>query len=110
MKNCSNSLPIACSLTTAELRSREATLLAEFKSAVMEIEELPEGYAFHLPGDGKSIRLMAELIVAERECCPFLTFELTALPNPGVAMVRITGPAGTKEFLRTVWYKSEAPI
>jgi len=105
MKGCSNGAPIACSLTTAELRNREATLLAEFKSAVTKTEELPQGYAFHLPGDSKWIRLMAELIVAERECCPVLTFELTALPNLGAAIVRITGPAGTKEFLSSVWFK-----
>jgi hypothetical protein len=36
----------------------------------METEELQEGYAFRLPGDGGWIRLTAELIVAERECCP----------------------------------------
>jgi hypothetical protein len=105
MKDCSNGAPIACSLTIAELRNREATLLAEFKSAVTKTEELPQGYAFHLPGDSRWIRLMAELIVAERECCPFLTFVLTALPNQGAAIVRITGPAGTKEFLRLVWCK-----
>jgi hypothetical protein len=105
VNDCSNGAPMVCSLTTAELRNREATLLAEFKSAVAKTEELPQGYAFHLPGDGNLIRLMAELIVAERECCPFLTFELTALPNLGTAIVRITGPAGTKEFLRSVWCK-----
>jgi hypothetical protein len=106
MKDSSTSAPIACSLTTAELRNREATLLAELNSAVTKTEELPQGYAFHLPGAINLIRLMAELIVAERECCPFLTFELTALPNLGEAILRITGPAGTKEFLRSVWCKS----
>jgi hypothetical protein len=64
--------PMACSLTTPELRHREATLLAQFKSAVMEKEELQDGFAFRLPGDAKSIALISDLIVAERECCPFL--------------------------------------
>ena len=95
----------ACSLTTEELRNREATLLALFRSAVLEIEELQEGFAVRLPGDGKSIRLTAELMVAERECCPFLTFEISALPNMGPVIVRVVGPAATKEFLRTILCK-----
>ena len=107
MKERSDNRPIACSLTTAELRDREVTLLAEFRSAVVETEELQDGYAFRLSGDGKWIGLIAELIVAERECCPFLTFELAALSNRGPLIVRVTGPAGTKEFLRTLLCKPE---
>jgi hypothetical protein len=99
--------PIACTLTTVELRDREANLLAQFRSAVIETEELQEGYAFSLPGDGEWIRLLAELIVAERECCPFLAFEVAALPNMGPVVVRVIGPAGTKEFVRTVLCKPE---
>jgi hypothetical protein len=72
MKHGSDDMPIACGLTSAELREREATLLAQFRSAVIETEELQEGYAFRLPGNGEWITLIAELIVAERECCPFL--------------------------------------
>jgi hypothetical protein len=102
MKSPDNT-PIACSLTTAELRDREAKLVAQFRSAVIEIEDLQEGYAFQFPGDGASIGLVAELIVAERECCPFLTFELVALPNKGPLIVRVTGPDGTKEFVRSVF-------
>jgi hypothetical protein len=49
-----------------------------------------------------------ELIVAERECCPFLAFEMAALPQMGPVIVRVIGPAGTKEFLRTVLCKPEA--
>ena len=99
MKHGTDDMPIACCLTSAALREREATLLAQFKSAVIETEELQEGYAFRLPGDGEWIGLIAELIAAERECCPFLTFELVAQPNMVPVIVRVTGPAGGKEFL-----------
>ena len=50
-----DSTPIVCTLTTAELRDREARLLAQFRSAVLDAEELQEGYTFRLPGDGKWI-------------------------------------------------------
>lgn len=98
-----DTIPILCSLTSSELREREATLLAQFRSVVVETEELQEGYAFRLNGDGKLIGLIAELIVAERECCPFLAFEVAALPNMGAVILRVTGPAGTKEFVRSVF-------
>lgn len=108
MKDLDN-LPVACSLTTAELRDREAKLLAQFKSAVVETEELQDGCAFRIPGDASWIRLLAELIVAERECCPFLTFEVAVEPNKGPMTVRVTGPDGTKEFLRTILGKADDP-
>jgi len=107
MKERPDNTPIACSLTTVELRDREATLLAEFRSAVLETQELQNGYAFRFTGDGRRIGLLAELIVAERECCPFLVFELVALPNKGPVIVRVTGPAATKEFLKTLLCKPE---
>lgn len=106
MKNLDNK-PIACSLTTAELRDREATLLAQFRFAVIETEELQDGYAFRLPDDGESIQVVANLITVERECCPFLAFNLVAHPNKGPVIVRVTGPTGTKEFLRSILCETE---
>jgi hypothetical protein len=107
MKHGSDDMPIACCLTSAELREREATLLAQFKSAVIGTEELRDGYAFRVPGDGKWIAMIAKIIVAERECCRFLTFELVAQPNMGPVIVRVTGPACTKGFLKTVFCKPD---
>jgi hypothetical protein len=103
----SENIPVACCLSDAELRKREATLLAQFKSALIATEELPDGYAFRGPGSKQWIAVVAQLIVAERECCPFLTFELTAQPNMGPIIVRITGPTGTKEFLRAILGQTE---
>ena len=98
----SDAIPIACCLSDAELHKREATLLAQFKSALIATEELPDGYAFRIPGDREWIAIVAELMAAERECCPFLTFELAAQPNMGPVTFRVTGPAGTKDFLKTM--------
>jgi hypothetical protein len=85
LKHGTDGMPVACCLTTAELREREARLLAHFRSAVIGAEELRDGYAFRVPGDGKWIGLIAELIVAERKCCPFLTFEFVAQPSMGAS-------------------------
>ncbi|HEV3419883.1 MAG TPA: hypothetical protein VG075_06230 [Candidatus Acidoferrum sp.] len=93
-------LPIACCLTDAEFREREALLLTRFKAAASTTAELPDGYAFLAPGEKTWIALLGELMVAERECCPFMRFELTAEPNMGPVTLSVTGPPGAKTFLR----------
>ena len=105
MKHGTYEMPIACCLTSAELRERRATLLSQFGSAVIETKELPDGYAFCLPGDRRWVAIIAETIAAERECCPFLTFEFVAQPGTGPVIVRVTGPARAKDFLKTVLFK-----
>ena len=94
-------IPVACCLSDEEMRNREATLLAQFRSAVVTTEEVSDGYLFRIPGDKKWIALAAELIAAERECCPFLRFELAADPGMGPVTLRMTGPSGTKEFIKS---------
>ena len=101
--------PIACRLPGAEFREREATLLAEFRQMVTAVVELPHGYALHINSDEKSLLIAARLMAAERSCCPFLTFELTAQPNLGPVVVQVTGPAGAKEFLRAILCNPKAP-
>ena len=98
----SQEIPVACCLSDSDLRIRESTLLAQFKAAVIESEELDNGFRFRVPGDNKSATLVTELIMAERECCPFLKFELSLEPAMGPINVRMTGPAGTKEFLKSI--------
>jgi hypothetical protein len=62
--------PVACCLTDAELRQREATLLAQLKSALTATEEIADGYAFRIPGENRWLALAADLIIAERESAP----------------------------------------
>ncbi len=104
MDSSKSNLPVACSLSDSELREREATLLAEFKTVVIAREELPAGYLFHLPGQPKFLLLIANLLAAERQCCPFLSFTLHASPNHGPLALSITGPEGAKEFLRSLFF------
>jgi hypothetical protein len=94
-------IPVACCLSDEELRKREATLLAQFKSALVTTDELADGYLFRIPGDKKWIAVVADLIMAERECCPFLRFELVAEPGMGPITLRMTGPPGTKDFIKS---------
>jgi hypothetical protein len=96
----SPSPPLMCTLSDAEKREREATLLAEFKSVVTAIEELNDGYDFRTPGHEEHLALVTKLIAAERECCPFLTFQLFTEPQMGPLTLRITGPEGAKALVK----------
>ncbi len=68
--------------------------------AVQEVRELPDGYAFRLPGDSAMLMTIAEDLTIERLCCPFLRFTLDLEPAGGPIWLSFTGPEGTKAFLK----------
>jgi hypothetical protein len=91
--------PIACRLSASDQAERQLTLQREIGSAVEERVEIADGYALRFPPDSHWIRKLAELVSFERECCPFLTLEISAHPNHGAVWLRMTGPEGTRAFL-----------
>ena len=96
-------LPIACSLTDPEFQRRRADLLKTFQGGLLETKELTDGYAFRFPSDGTWIAELARLIIFERECCPFLRFDLQLEPANGPLWLELTGPEGTKDFLQSLF-------
>jgi hypothetical protein len=92
-------LPIACSLTSAELQERRSTLLQKVRTAVVEVKELDDGYAYSFPSADEWLYELAGLVDLERQCCPFLRFRITVEKNGGPLLLEMTGPEGTKEFL-----------
>lgn len=95
-----NSLPIACELPDGERTSRQRDLQESLRPAIEKRVELEDGYALRFPGDPDRVRALAELMVFERECCPFLTLELAAEPGRGPVWLKLRGPEGTKPFLK----------
>jgi len=94
-----NELPIACTLTTAELHERRAGILEKFQHSIVDAKELDNGYAYSLSSAEASLSDLGTMIELERQCCPFLRFKLTVEPAGGPVWLELTGPAGTKEFL-----------
>ena len=94
-----NDLPIACALTTPELRAREQVLRREVFTGLRESRELPDGYALRFPGDPDWLATLAEFIRFERECCPFFAFELHCEPQGGPLWLSLRGPEGVKGFV-----------
>ena len=97
-----NEVIIACNPNAipAERRERWLEIATHLYTAVQEIQELPDGYAFRLPSSSEMLLLVAEDLNYERLCCPFIRFTLDIEPNEGPYWLRFTGAAGVKEFLR----------
>src|SRR5207247_393344 len=64
------------------------------------MRELSNGYEFKFPSDAKTIGMLEEWIGQERLCCPFLHIDLRVERDGGPAWLRLTGPLGTKTFIR----------
>ncbi len=92
-------LPLACSLTAAELRERGEENVSLFTRA-QSVEELPDGYRFAFPAEADDARDLLQFVLAERACCPFFTFELTfPSPHQSIQLV-MRGREGVKEIVR----------
>lgn len=92
-------LPIACTLTAPELQERRRTVLLQISRAVIEVRELENGYAYSFPPTDDWLEKLAAMVNLERQCCPFLRFQLIVEENDGPLWLEMTGPAGTKDFL-----------
>ena len=99
----SSSLPVACSLTDAELQERRRDILQKLRSAVAEVLETEDGYVYQFPSKGVAMTELANMVELEHDCCPFLKFRLTVEPGDAPIRLEITGPQGTKDFLAEIF-------
>lgn len=98
MNEVTEEKPIACKLTTPELRQRKETVLAELKKAVLEKKELPNGYAYRFKATDEMLDRLTEFIKTERMCCDFFDFTLS-VQNDNIIWLEISGRKGVKEFI-----------
>ena len=95
-------LPLVCNMgvfTPAE-RAAHIQTTTELMQAIQEVQEVDNGYALMFPNETALIPRIAEFISKERLCCPFLKFTLTVDLNRAPISLSLTGPLGTREFLR----------
>lgn len=94
-------IPIACNFNAipADHREQHGANAQNLFASVLEMRELPDGYAFRLPNDAESIIQVAEWIRYERLCCPFFTFGMTAEPQQGDIWFQLTGAPEVKQFI-----------
>ena len=96
-----NEQPIACNLEAFDPEEQQhyQALRSHLRGAIRETRELPFGYALRLPAETATIRMAAEFITLERQCCPFFDFALV-VEGAGAVWLRLTGAEGAKTFLQ----------
>ena len=100
-------LPVVCSLNGPEFQQRRNNVLLRVSKAIVETKELEDGYAFRFPSEAIWIGELANLITLERQCCSFLRFNLRLDPGAGPIWLELSGPAGTKDLLNSVFSHSD---
>jgi hypothetical protein len=92
---------LTCKLTTPELRGRKATVISSLKKQILLTRELKNGFAYRFPGSDSIVDELAAFIKTERACCDFFNFTLSISGNKSGAWLKITGPKGAKDFIKT---------
>ena len=95
-------IPIACNLSVRELGERRVEVEAVMRG-ICEVKELRDGYALKFPGNDEWAQTLLQLIVQERACCPFFTFELHFEPQEGPIWLQLRGPEGTTGFIQEMF-------
>jgi N-acetylglutamate synthase-like GNAT family acetyltransferase len=98
-----NGPPLVCRLDALdpEERRRHAELARELLARSLGAEEIAEGFEVSIPAEEEALRDAAEWMALEARCCPFLQFELILEAPSSGARLRLTGPEGAKDLLRS---------
>jgi amino-acid N-acetyltransferase len=95
--------PLVCRLDAldAESRRRHASLAADLAGRIREVRELTDGLEVAFHAEAATLRDAMEWMTLERACCPFLDFALNLPSGSEIAWMRLTGPPGTRDLLRS---------
>lgn len=72
-----NENPIACSLDAANLERRLAEIETLAADSLLSHQGEGANHVLHFEGDRRTRERLEAIVAAERECCPFLEFDLT---------------------------------
>ena len=88
-------LPIACTLTGPELLERRRTVLEIVRKIKVRTLYLPNGYAYEFPAE--ILESVRSLVALERQCCPFLAFNII---DAGTRIrLEVTGPPAAARII-----------
>jgi hypothetical protein len=101
-------VPIACNMTVFDdnQRLQYNELIKRLAEERQEIREELEGYSFRFRA-GYLIDL-AEWVVLERLCCPFLEFTINVSPDDGPVWLTLGNGKEIKDFLKQEFVRAGA--
>jgi urease accessory protein UreF len=92
-------LPIAFTLSEAELRERRQAIMDRFRNVQVTATELPDGYAFTFPATSEALMQITQLVDMERHCCAFLTFKIVVEAVQAAMRLEVTGVGEAKKVI-----------
>ena len=94
--------PLVCKMTRAEQAKHKEVLQKEIFSQVKKVDEIKTGYIFYFNYDEDFLMKMTDYVIAENNCCPFLTFDIK-LHSKDDVMLKISGSSvEAKEMIKMV--------
>ncbi len=93
------SLPIACTLSAADLREQRGALLSGLADHAVQRTPLPRGIQLRFSPTAERMRQIDAVVRRERECCPFLEFRVGLALGDRSLTLDVTGPEGTATLL-----------
>jgi hypothetical protein len=92
-------LPIACTLTEAEVRERRQTILDLVRGAALNVTSLPHGYAYRFEPTSEALAHLSRLVDLERQCRRFLTIRIVVEAGNQPICLEVTGPSEAKSII-----------
>lgn len=91
---------IGCRLLGKDFVARKEKIARDLFRHAEHVDELSDGYRFQFPNDIIWATRALEFIAAERQCCPFFTFDLVFEPNDGPIWLHLRGSEEIKSFVK----------
>ncbi len=103
-----SSIPITCLLSESERARRGEQLSQSLFDAVQETRELSDGFAFRFLPEREWLDALVEFVASERECCPFLLFDVRSGPGLAPIWLHIRGESDeAKEVIRGAFVEAQ---
>jgi hypothetical protein len=96
---------VSCKLSPQQLEKQRKKLLPGlFKRAdkMTDLSDGTDGIRLHFKQRAGLLVELARIIEREQDCCSFLSFTFVIEPSGGPVTFDITGPAGTREMLKSL--------
>lgn len=92
-----------CELTPETVKARRAQLLPSLVARAERREDTEDGYRLTFAPSTDTLRAITDTVDAERQCCRWLSFQLTVSPDGGPILLTLSGPDGAREFLAALF-------
>jgi hypothetical protein len=95
-------IPIACTLSEAELRRRQSTILRSVRQSVLDVIRTADGYEYRFKPTSEILMSLTQLVDLERQCCAFLTFRIVVEPQQPIRL-EIAGPPEARAVIDAIF-------